>query len=112
MPHKRSRYRARYRAVTGWSGHPGRPGRGYVMADDRKTHPRNPVLEDFRRLSVGAWIAIVVLLFLLVLAIVYVSSSGTSDLAAGVSGPGTIAMVFGVLFTMAVGIGLMGLIFF
>jgi len=82
------------------------------MADDRKTRSRNPVLEDFRRLSVGAWIAIAVLLSLLVLAIVYVSSSGTSDLAAGVSGPGTIAMIFGVLFTLAVGVGLMGLVFY
>jgi uncharacterized BrkB/YihY/UPF0761 family membrane protein len=82
------------------------------MADDRKTRPGNPVLEDFRRLSVGAWIAIVALLFLLILAIVFVSRSGTDDLAAGVSGPGTIAMIFGVLFTMVVGIGLMGLIFY
>src|SRR5437588_10899258 len=82
------------------------------MADDRKTRSRNPVLEDFRRLRVGAWIAIAVLLSLLVLAIVYVSSSGTSDLAAGLSGPGTIAMIFGVLFTLSVGVGLMGLIFY
>ena len=82
------------------------------MANDRKTRPRNPVLEDFRRLSVGAWIAIAVLLFLLILAIVFVSRSGTDDLAAGVSGPGTIAMIFGVLFTIVVGVGLMGLIFY
>ena len=82
------------------------------MTDDRKTRPLDLVLRDFKRLSVGAWIAIVALLFLLVLAIVYVSSSGTGDLAAGVSGPGTIAMIFGVLFTIVVGVGLMGLIFY
>ena len=52
------------------------------MADDREKRPLEVVLQDFRRLSTGAWIAIVVLLFLLVLAIVGVSLSGTGDLAA------------------------------
>lgn len=80
------------------------------MADDRR--PLDVVLQDFRRLSVGAWIAIVVLIVLLVLAIVGVYYSGTDDLAAGVSGAGTLAMTLGVLFTMAIGFGLMGLIFF
>ena len=70
------------------------------------------MLQDFRRLSVGAWIAIVVLIGLLVTAIVGVIFSGTVDLASGVSGPGTIAMIFGVLFTIVVGVGLMGLIFY
>jgi hypothetical protein len=82
------------------------------MADDQEKRPLELVLQDFRRLSVGAWIAIVALLVLLVLAIVGVSLSGTDDLAAGVSGPGTLAMIFGVLFTIAVGVGLMGLIFY
>ena len=82
------------------------------MADDREKRPLELVLQDFRRLSVGAWIAIVVLIALLAAAIVGVSLSGTDDLASGVSGPGTIAMIFGVLFTIAVGVGLMGLIFY
>jgi uncharacterized BrkB/YihY/UPF0761 family membrane protein len=82
------------------------------MADDREKRPLELVLQDFRRLSVGAWIAIVVLIALLAAAIVGVSLSGTDDLAAGVSGPGTLAMIFGVLFTIVVGVGLMGLIFY
>ena len=82
------------------------------MADDQEKRPLELVLQDFRRLSVGAWIAIVVLIGLLVAAIVGVTLSGTDDLAAGVSGPGTIAMIFGVLFTIVVGVGLMGLIFY
>jgi uncharacterized BrkB/YihY/UPF0761 family membrane protein len=82
------------------------------MSNDRKPRPLDVVLQDFRRLSVGAWIAIVVLIALLVAAIVGVSLSGTDDLAAGVSGPGTLAMIFGVLFTLVVGVGLMGLIFY
>ena len=82
------------------------------MADDRRTGPLEVVLQDFRRLSAGAWIAIVALVVLLVLAIVGVYYSGTDDLAAGVSGAGMLAMTFGVLFTIAVGCGLMALIFF
>ena len=73
------------------------------MTDGQEKRPVELMLQDFRRLSVGAWIAIVVLLALLVAAIVGVSMSGTDDLAAGVSGPGTIAMIFGVLFTLVVG---------
>lgn len=82
------------------------------MANDRKTQPNEDVIEDFRRPSFGAWIAIVLLIGFLVLAIVGVSLSGTDDLAAGVSGAGTIAMVFGVLFTVILGVGLMALIFY
>jgi len=82
------------------------------VADDQDKRPLELMLQDFRRLSVGAWIAIVVLIALLVAAIVGVSMSGTDDLAAGVSGPGTLAMIFGVLFTLVVGCGLMGLIFY
>jgi formate hydrogenlyase subunit 3/multisubunit Na+/H+ antiporter MnhD subunit len=82
------------------------------MANDAKTRPLDVLLKDFKRLSAGAWIAIVALVVLLVLAIVGVYYSGTDDLAAGVSGPGLMAMTFGVLFTIAVGAGLMGLIFY
>ena len=82
------------------------------MADDSEKRPNETVLQDFRRLSVGAWLAIVVLIGLLVAAIVGVSLSGTEDMASDVSGSGTIAMIFGVLFTIVVGAGLMGLIFY
>jgi hypothetical protein len=81
------------------------------MADDPRS-ALDTVRQDFRRLGTGAWVAIIILIALLVLAIVGVWYSGTDDLAAGVSGPGYLAMVFGVLFTLAVGVGLMGLIFF
>jgi len=95
----------RYRPVSGAI-------QGTVMADDREKRPIEVVLQDFRRLSRSAWIAIVVLIGLLVATIVGVFMSGTEDLASGVSGPGTLAMIFGVLFTMVVGVGLMGLIFY
>jgi prolipoprotein diacylglyceryltransferase len=70
------------------------------------------VLQDFRRLSAGAWIALVVMIGLLMMAIVGVSLSGTDDMASGVSGSGTTAMIFGGLFTIVIGAGLMGLIFY
>jgi hypothetical protein len=70
------------------------------------------LLQDFGRLSGGALTAIAVLIGLLVMAIVGVSLSDTDDLASGMSGAGTMAMVFGVLFTIAIGVGLMGLIFY
>ena len=82
------------------------------MTDDSEKGSGGTVLEDFRRLSVGAWIAIVVLIGLLVTAIVGVSLSGTDDLASGMSDAGTIAMIFGGLFTIVIGAGLMGLIFY
>jgi Mn2+/Fe2+ NRAMP family transporter len=82
------------------------------MPDDRKKRPLEVVMQDFRRLSVGAWVAIVVLIALLVVAIAGVYYSGTDDLAAGVSGAGYLAMTLGVLFTAAIGVGLMGLIFY
>lgn len=82
------------------------------MAEHGEKRPRETLLEDFKQLSVGAWMAIAVLIGLLLMAIVGVSLSGTDDLAAGVSGPGTVAMILGVLFTIAIGAGLMGLIFY
>src|SRR5260370_39336678 len=82
------------------------------MAPDEKPRHLDMLLKDFKRLSTGAWIAIVALIVLLVVAIIGVYYSGTDDLASGVSGPGYLAMAFGVLFTIAVGAGLMGLIFY
>ncbi len=82
------------------------------MANDAKTRPLEVLLRDFKRLGTAAWVAIVALVVVLVVAIVGVYYSGTDDLAAGVSGPGYIAMALGVLFTMVVGAGLMVLIFY
>ena len=82
------------------------------MADYSEKRPGETMLQDFRQLGVGAWVAIAILIGLLLMAIVGVSLSGTDDLAAGVSGPGTVAMILGVLFTIAIGAGLMGLIFY
>jgi hypothetical protein len=82
------------------------------MANDGKKRPLDVLLKDFKQLSAGAWVAIVALIVLLVFAIVGVYYSGTGDIASGVSGPGRFAMLFGVLFTIVVGAGLMGLIFY
>ena len=82
------------------------------MSNDRERRLLEVLLRDFRRLSVGAWIAIVILLGLLLAAIVGVYLSGTEDLASGVSAAGMLAMALGVLFTIAVGVGLMALIFY
>jgi ABC-type Na+ efflux pump permease subunit len=82
------------------------------MTNDRTTRALDVLRRDFQRLSVGAWIAIVVLLGLLMAAIVGVYFSGTEDLAAGMSGAGVLAMTLGVLFTIAIGVGLMALIFY
>jgi hypothetical protein len=83
------------------------------MASDGKTRPLDVLLKDFKRLSPAAWIAIGALMLVLTVAIggVYYYS-GTDELASGVSGPGYLAMAFGVLFTIVVGAGLMGLIFY
>jgi hypothetical protein len=83
-----------------------------TMIDYSEKRLGGTVLQDFRRLSAGGWIAIVVMIGLLVMAIVGVSLSGTDDLTSGVSGPGTMAMIFGVLFMIVIGAGLMGLIFY
>jgi hypothetical protein len=82
------------------------------MVDDSEKRPGETVLQDFRQLSVGAWITLVGLIGLLVVAIVGVSLSGTDDLPSDMSGGGTIAMIFGGLFTIVLGGGLMGLIFY
>jgi hypothetical protein len=82
------------------------------VAGLHEKRPNEDLLEDFRQLSVGAWVAIVVLIGLLVAAIVGVSVSGPDDLGSDMSGAGSIAMTFGVLFTIVIGVGLMGLIFY
>ena len=82
------------------------------MPNDEKTRPLDLLLHDFKHLSPAAWIAIVALVVVLLAAIVGVYNSGTDDLAAGVSGLGYVAMAFGILFTILVGVGLMGLIFY
>jgi hypothetical protein len=64
--------------------------------------------------AVGAWILVAVLLLLLVLA-VYILVSGWSaagDASTEISAAGWVAMSFGILATLALGIGLMTLIFY
>lgn len=63
-------------------------------------------------LGIGARIVVVVLFALLGAAIVGVYFSGAMDVDADVSGPGYVAMALGVIFTLAVGFGLMALIFY
>jgi hypothetical protein len=82
------------------------------MTDIDKKRVIEILRQDSRQLSVGGWTAIISLIVLLVVTIICVSLSGTDDLASGVSGSGTTAMIFGVLFTIVVGVGLMGLIFY
>jgi len=82
------------------------------MTNERNMRPLDVLLRDFKRLSTAAWIAIMALVMVLVVAIVGVYYSGTGDLAAGVSAAGYIAMALGVLFTLLVGFGLMALIFY
>lgn len=67
-----------------------------------------------RRSTAGAWILVAVLLLLLALA-VYILISGWSsagDASTEISTAGWVAMSFGILATLALGIGLMALIFY
>jgi hypothetical protein len=64
--------------------------------------------------AVGAWILLAVLLLLLALA-VYILISGWSaagDASTEISAAGWVAMGFGILATLGLGIGLMALIFY
>jgi hypothetical protein len=69
---------------------------------------------DQRRSATGAWILVAVLLLLLALA-VYILVSGWSaagDASTEISTAGWVAMAFGILATLALGVGLMALIFY
>jgi hypothetical protein len=71
-------------------------------------------LRPKRSNAVGAWLLVSVLLLLLALA-VYILVSGWSaagDASTEISAAGWVAMGFGILATLALGIGLMTLIFY
>lgn len=67
-----------------------------------------------QRIGAGTWIILAVLLMLLGLA-VYVLVSGWSsagEAGGDISAAGYVAMALGIIFTLALGIGLMALIFY
>ena len=65
--------------------------------------------------GIGSWIVLAALVLLLVLAIVFMVvgwSSGDGDTGQQMSGAGYVAMTFGIVATLALGIGLMSLVFY
>ncbi len=63
----------------------------------------------------GSWVVIAVLLLLLVLAVVYLFvgwGSVEGDAGQQMSGSGYVAMAFGIVVTLALGVGLMALMFY
>jgi hypothetical protein len=65
--------------------------------------------------GIGSWIALAVLILLLVLAIIFMVvgwSSDGMDTGQQMSGAGYVAMTFGIVATLALGIGLMSLVFY
>lgn len=65
--------------------------------------------------GVGSWVALAILILLLVLAIIFMVVGWTSgDMSTGqqMSGAGYVAMTFGIVATLALGIGLMTLVFY
>jgi hypothetical protein len=73
--------------------------------EDQPPPPKHPV-------GIAGWIAIVVLAGLLVAAIAYAVHAWTRMEGAAISGFGWAMMGLGVFFTLACGIGLMGLVFY
>ena len=67
------------------------------------------------RNGIGSWIALAVLILLLVLAIIFMVAGWSSpdiDTGQQMSGAGYVAMAFGIVVTLALGIGLMALVFY
>ena len=65
-----------------------------------------------RKLGPGGWFAIVVLLGFLAAAIYYAVHAWNAMSGVGISPPGWLFMAMGVIFTIAVGGGLMALVFY
>ena len=78
---------------------------------DKATHELSSGDQSLRRNSIGTWIVLTVLLLLLV-ATGVVAYLGWTLGDADVPASGYIAMGFGVVFSLAVGIGLMTLLFY
>lgn len=76
------------------------------MSDDEPKNAPN------QRLARGGWITIVVLAALLAAATVYALHVWNGLSGTEVSTQGWIAMALGILFTLALGVGLMALIFY
>jgi hypothetical protein len=68
----------------------------------------------WRQQKPGAWLLLLVLAFLLGLALVFLANgwSSAGDAATEISAMGYVAMALGVLATLALGIGLMALMFY
>jgi len=67
------------------------------------------------RSRLGTWLVLAALIGLLGLAVaeLYIGwTPGEDDVGTGVSGAGYVAMTFGILATLALGVGLMALMFF
>ena len=82
------------------------------MADASSNDRTVFISSSLRRNSIGAWIVVTVLMLLLVASglIAYLGWMSGGD--ADVPTSGYVAMAFGVVFSLAVGIGLMALIFY
>lgn len=67
-----------------------------------------------RRFGPGAWVLIFALFFLLGLAVHFLVAgwSAAGDASTEISAAGYVAMVLGVLVTLALGVGLMALVFY
>jgi hypothetical protein len=79
-------------------------------ADSENRTPTEPVM--LARLGVGSWIILIVLLSLLIATGVVIYRGWTLADGTDVPASGYAAMVFGVIISLAVGFGLMALIFY
>jgi len=82
------------------------------MADVGSNDRSGFISSSLRRNSIGTWIVVTVLMLLLVASGVIGYLGWMSGGDADVPTSGYVAMAFGVIFSLAVGIGLMTLIFF
>ena len=71
-----------------------------------------PKLDSGERLSVGGWVAIVVLVLILGWAGWYSVHAWSATGDVGISSTGWVFLVIGIVFTLAVGGGLMALLFY
>jgi hypothetical protein len=75
-------------------------------------NPKEELREDVRRLGAWGWFAIIALLGLLAAAIWYCIHAWNEVAGSGISPSGWLFLVLGVVFTIAVGGGLMALLFY
>jgi len=82
------------------------------MADAGSNDRSGFIFSSLRRNSIGTWIVVTILMLLLVASGVIGYLGWMSGGDADVPTSGYVAMAFGVIFSLAVGIGLMALIFY